>query len=217
MCYIAVVNTLGINILVVDDHRMVCELLADMMRHLPAVQQILTATSSAKAMEMVQKQRVDVAFVDVRMPDTAGIELIAKWRKIRPQMKLVAMTSFDEDETLIDMLQAAPDGILLKRSTGREDIHLCLNEILKGGGYYSPTIQERLMKPPTLLRPIQRLTKRELEILQLICEGHSSKLIAHRLQLKEATVDDYRKEMLKKTSTKNVAELVSYAHRNGLV
>lgn len=210
-------KALGVVILVVDDHRMVCELLADMMQHQKGVHKVLVAFSALEALELAKRQRIDIALIDARMPGMSGLDLMPALRELRAATKVVAMTSFDEDETLAELLRSEPDGILLKRSTGREEIRQCLEQVLKGVPYLSPGIQQKLTESVRLMKSSAHLTKRELEVLLLICNGHSSKAIAHRLQLKEATVEDYRKEMLRKTAAKNVAELVSYAHRNGLL
>jgi DNA-binding NarL/FixJ family response regulator len=128
------------------------------------------------------------------------------------------MTSFDEDDTVIEMLRAGLHGILLKRNTTGPEIEQCLSDVLAGKNYYTPEIKFRLAQNGyDLLKPGVRFSKRESEILNLICQGQSTKQIAERLQLKDTTVEDYRKEMLKKANAQNTAELVAFALRNGLL
>jgi DNA-binding NarL/FixJ family response regulator len=177
-----------------------------------------TAYDAAKALEIVTQHRIHVAFIDARMPQVSGISLAKTILKEHTSIKVIGMTSYDEDDTIIEMLGSGLHGILLKRNTDRSEIDHCLQEVLGGRIYYTPEVQLRLGQHGyDLLKVTARFSKRETEILQLICQGQSSKQIAVSLQLQETTVEDYRKVMLQKSGTKNTAELVSFAHRNGLL
>lgn len=206
------------NILVVDDHKAVCQGIASLIGGLETTGKAFTAFNCTEAMQIVKAHKVDVALIDARMPQPCGIELAEKLLHKYPSVKIIGMTSFDEDETIIEMLQTGMPAILLKRNTDRNEINYCLQEVLAGRKYYTPEIQNRLnANEYSLAKPIRRFTRREQEILQLICFGEPSKRIAQQLKLKESTIESYRKEMLKKSATKNTAQLVSYALRNGLV
>lgn len=204
-------------VLVVDDHSMVGELMAAAFQGWPAVKSVSCCTSAEDALQRVRQHRPDIAFIDARMPGMSGFELIKQLKSGFPRMRLVGMTSFEEDETLAEMLQIGVHGLLLKRSTSRQEIRLCLEGVMAGRNYFSAQVTQRITASPKLLQPPPHLSSRELQILQLICQGYSTKQIADHVQLKEMTVDDYRKKMLSKTHTKNTAELVAFAHRNGLV
>ncbi len=206
------------HVLVVDDHKVVCEGLASLIANLKIVEKAYAAFNAAEALAIVRANKVDVALIDARMPETSGIALTEKIINEHPSVKIIGMTSFDEDETIVEMLQTGMHGILLKRNTGLDEVNQCILEVVSGRKYYTPEIQALLNNNGyNLTKPVVKFTGRELEVLQLICEGDVSKKIAEKLQLKDSTIESYRKEMLAKTATKNSAQLVSYAMRNGLV
>jgi len=204
-------------VLVVYDHSMVGELMAAALQDWNQIKSVSCSTSAEDALHRVRQHPPDIAFIDARMPGMSGFELIKQLKSGFPRMRLVGMTSFEEDETLAEMLQIGVHGLLLKRSTSRQEIRLCLEGVMAGRNYFSALVTQRITASPKLLQPPPHLSSRELQILQLICQGYSTKQIADHVQLKEMTVDDYRKKMLSKTHTKNTAELVAFAHRNGLV
>lgn len=204
-------------VLVVDDHSMVGELMAAALQDWNQIKSVSCSTSAEDALHWVRQHPPDIAFIDARMPGMSGFELIKNLKSKYTRTRLVGMTSFEEDETLAEMLQAGVHGLLLKRSTSRQEIRLCLEQVMAGRSYFSAQVTQRITASPKLLQAPPHLSIRELQILQLICQGYSTKQIADHVQLKEMTVDDYRKKMLSKTHTKNAAELVDFAHRNGLV
>lgn len=205
-------------ILVVDDHTMVCEAMAVLVEKSEQINTVYTAFDAAQAMEVIRQHRVHAALIDARIPDVNGIALMTKLQKEYPSIKLIGMTSYDDDDTVIEVLRTGVQGFLLKRNASRHEVNHCLREVLAGNTYYTPDVQKRLSGNGfDLLKSPVRFSAREWEVLRLICKGYATKQIADNLQLSAATVEDYRKSLLKKTSTKNTAELVSYAHRNGLL
>jgi len=197
---------------------MVCDSMAALIEKSAGVGKAYTAYDAAKALEIINQHRIYVAFIDARMPRVSGISLAKTILKEHPSIKVIGTTSYDEDDTIIEMLGSGLHGILLKRNTDRSEIDHCLQAVLGGRIYYTPEVHLRLGQYGyDRLKTPARLSSREMEILRLICQGHSSKQIAVSLQLQETTVEDYRKVMLQKSGTKNTAELVSFAHRNGLI
>lgn len=205
-------------VLIVDDHAFVCESMAALFEKSALVEKVFTAHHAAKALELINSHRIHTAFIDARMPEVSGISLAKTILKEHLSVKVICMTSYDEDDTVIEMLGCSPHGILFKRNTSLAEIDVCLQEVQNGKIFYTPEVQKRLSQNGYDLRktPVQ-FSKRETEILHLICKGQSTKQIAIALQLQESTIEDYRKIMLQKSGTKNTAELVSFAHRNGLV
>lgn len=205
-------------VLIVDDHELVCESVAALFEKSALVEKVFTAYHAAKALELINNHRIHAAFIDARMPEVSGISLAKTILKEHPSVKVISMTSYDEDDTIIEMLGCSPHGILLKRNTSLAEIDVCLQEVEDGKIYYTPEVQKRLNQNGyDLLKTPVRFSKRETEILHLICKGQSTKQIALALQLQETTIEGYRKVMLQKSGTKNTAELVSFAHRNGLL
>jgi DNA-binding NarL/FixJ family response regulator len=205
------------NFLVVDDHRLVCEGIAKLIGGLGYKNnKVFTAISSRQALEVIGGNHIDVALIDARIPDLSGIALAELIHKEHRHIKVIGMTSFDEEDTVADMLRAGVKGILLKRNTDTNEVHHCIEQVLSGGKYFTPEIQSKLSDNGyDLLKGRIRFTRRESEVLTLICKGQSTKQIAASLQLKSSTIEDYRKEMLSKTESKNTAELITFAIRNG--
>jgi DNA-binding NarL/FixJ family response regulator len=152
------------------------------------------------------------------MPGMSGPELAQVVLQDFHAVRVIGMTSF-EDDTVMDMLRAPVHGMLLKANTNGEEVSQCLFEVLHGFTYYTPEIQTKINSGQYKLHQRSRtlLTKRDQEILVCMSEGKSAKEIAEKLGLKVTTIEDYRKAMLRKTQTSNSAELMAFAHRNGLL
>ncbi len=205
-------------VLVVDDFVSVCDGLAAMIEKSEQIGKVFTAYHAAKALDIVKKEKIHAALIDARMPTVNGIALIRILQKEYSAIKLIGMTSFDDDDTVVALLRTGVPGFLLKRSANTKEVNHCLQEVLAGNTFYTPEVQKRLSNNGfDLLKSPVHFSDREWDALKLICQGYATKHIAYNLHLSINTVEDYRKSLLKKTSTKNTAELVDYAHRNGLV
>jgi len=206
------------NVLVVDDHKMVCEAIAALVEKSGLAGKVFSSVTTQYALEIIKNNHIHIAIIDARMPGVSGIELASILVKKYPLIKVIGMTSYDEDDTVVEMLQVGVHGILLKRNTGSEEIRYCLQEVIAGKNYFTPEVQTKLSQNEYDLRKVgPRFTRRETEIIKLITRGLSTKQIAATLQLKDSTIEEYRKMMLSKTGTKNTAELITFTLRNGLL
>ena len=207
------------HVVVADDSKMFCESLAALLEKLPGIHHVYKAYDGKETLDLFSKYHIDVALLDVRMPVMDGLEAAEVILKDYPSTKIIGMTSFDEETTLLDLLHVGVHGILLKRSANMAEVSLAIAEVMAGRNYFNAEIRELIDRNINRLSGSSRskFTPRELEVLYLTCEGIAAKGIAVKLDIGTATVEDYRKEMLRKTNTKNVAELVAFAHRNGLV
>jgi len=203
--------------LVVDDHKSVCEGIAALVERTGLIEKVFTAFTGESALEIFKTQWIHIAIIDARMRGMSGIELIKNVHKLFPKIKVIAITSYEEKDTLKEIWSAQVNGILLKRSTDAQEIKSAIQEVLNGQAYLSPEVSALIDKSDFLANAKTKLSLREHEILLGICGGRSTKEIASDQKLSVNTIEDYRKEMLHKTKTKNSAELVAYAHRNGLV
>lgn len=205
------------NVLVVDDHKLICDSIAALIEKSTLANKVYAAYSGETALNKIKSNSIQLALIDARMPEVSGIDLMLFLQKTYPLLKLVAMTSFDEPATLKELLSLKPNGILLKQSTGADGIRACVQKVMQGETYYSEDalIQLRNIDPQRF--PSVSFGKREKEIMQLLSKGKVTKEIAEELKLSPATVEDYRKELLRKTETRNSPELIAYMHRNGLL
>ena len=208
-----------LNIVVADDSHMVCESLAALLEKMPATNKVYLAYDGKEAVDIVKQHPIDLALLDVRMPIMDGLQAAKIILKEHTTVKVIGMTSFDEEATLLDLLRIGVDGILLKRSANLEEITKAINQVMEGKKYYNADIQQLVNKNLNKFEepPRTHFSPRELEILRLTCEGKACKEIAVLLDVSVGFIENYRKEMLHKTKVKNGAELVAFAHRNGIV
>lgn len=212
-------NNTSTLVLVVDDHRMVCDALVALVEKTGLCKKSLPAYSGEEALHILKQERIAIALLDIRMPGLSGSALVKIIEQEYPKVKVVGMTSFDDEDTIQEMLQLNLAGILLKRSTTSNEINTCLKMIGDGKSYIADEVKQyvegKQLYPARA--PRTNFTDREMQVLNLLSEGQSSKLIAEHLNLKASTIEDYRKGMLKKTDTKSTAGLVAFAMRNGLL
>lgn len=207
-----------ITVLVVDDHLFVREAFGLLLKSTGLTKKIYSAATTSEAKEITKVNHIDIAFIDARLNESSGIILAATLMKQDPKLKVVGITSFDEDETITEMLQAGVNGILLKRNTDFREITHCLHQLMAGNNYFNQDITSRLARNDFNSRNSRlQFTKRELEVLALLTKGQSTKQIASTLELKENTIEDYRKEMIRKAGVKNTTELIALALRNGIL
>jgi DNA-binding NarL/FixJ family response regulator len=208
-----------IDVVVADDSKMFCESLAALLEKVPAVGRVYVAYNGKEAIEVVRKYAVHVALLDVRMPVMDGLQAAEHILKEHALTHVIGMTSFDEEATLLDLLRVGVHGILLKRSANLTELSAAISEVTRGGKYFNEEIRHIVDQNIHRLKVSSRtrLSHRELDILRLTCSGKVAKEIAVALDLSTGSVENYRKELLRKTNTKNVAELVNFAHRNGLL
>jgi DNA-binding NarL/FixJ family response regulator len=206
-----------ITVLLVDDHVMVCEALAASI-NLPNVHMVC-AFDVEQALETCKTAKIDIAVVDARLPPKSGITLIGQLKKLYPAMRFIGITTFEEKPTLLDFAEAGVMGIVLKRRGGTFHLRESIVTVANGETYFSEEVRQILGSYPYAEsnRPATKFSDSELRILNGIAQGFVSKEISKITKLMPYTIDSYRKTMMKKTGTKNVAELISYAHKNGLL
>jgi DNA-binding NarL/FixJ family response regulator len=212
-----IISALKPSALVVDDHKMVCDGITALVKSTSLVNKAFSAYGATDALHLLKNHHITVIFVDARMPGFSGIELMQTIRRDHPLVKIIGMTSFDEDGTIKEIMNANVNGILLKRSTGAVEIKLALEHVLNNQTYFTPEVEKRFKTLALTGNGMPKLTQRENEIVRLLSKGHSTKEIARMLDLSPSTIEDYRKNLLEKLGVKNVAELVAHIHLNGLV
>ena len=208
-----------VNVVVADDGKLFCDSLGALLAQVPMINKVHITYNGKEALDVVKTHNIDLALLDVRMPVMDGLQAAERILKEHPHIKVIGMTSFDEEPTILDLLSVGVHGILLKRSANKTEIATAIKEVMDGKNYFNADIRKVVDKNMHQLNTPSRtrFTPRELDVLRLTAQGKSAKEIAEDLTLSTATVEDYRKEMLRKTKTKNVAELVAFAHLNGII
>jgi DNA-binding NarL/FixJ family response regulator len=204
----------AINILLVDDHTLVLEGMRAILERIPGMQIAGTAGNAFDAIALLKKVQVDIAFVDINLPDISGIELCAKIVKEFPLTQVIALSTFTQRSYVSQMIGNGAAGYLIK-SAGREEIESAIQTVLAGKMYFSNDIGNAPDLPGDVETPT--LTKREKEIMKLIALGKTSNDIAAQLYLSAYTVETHRKNLLTKFKVSNTATLISRASAAGLL
>lgn len=201
-------------ILLVDDHSLVIEGMKAVLERISSIKIAGTAGNAFDAVSLLKKTEVDIAFVDINLPDISGIELCAKITKEFPHTQVIALSTFKQRSYVTQMIGNGAAGYLVK-SADKEEIETAIQSVLAGKMYFSNEIGNAPETPNENEAPT--LTKREKEIMKLLAEGKTSNEIASQLFLSVYTVDTHRKNLLTKFEVNNTALLVTMAGKFGLL
>lgn len=209
------------NIWIVEDEPMYRESLENLIQITSDFNLIHSANSVEKAIQAFgTKQKPDIILQDIRLPGLSGIDGINIYKKHYPEVLVVILTTFDDDEKVFDAILAGADGYLLKRTLGTEIIK-SLKDLLNNGAPISPTIAKKIIKMmgnPSKKNKVENpLTDRETTILKYLVDGHTLKGIANKLCISRHTVDTHTKNIYRKLQVHNRSNLVSVAVKKGLV
>jgi DNA-binding NarL/FixJ family response regulator len=213
-------------ILLADDHTLVRAGLRALLESIDEVTAISEAGDGRRALELVAAERPDVALLDISMPGLNGLEVAARVTSDSPRTRLVILSMHSSPSHVAQALRAGAVGYLLKDSAA-EELGLALRAVMSGETYLSPAISRQVVDGflGRLARPEQdgpesidaQLTPRQREILQLVAESRSSKEVAAMLKLSVKTVEAHRSQIMERLGIHDLAGLVRYAIRVGLV
>ena len=215
-----------IRVLIADDQRVVREGLAMVLGLLPGVEVVGAAADGNEAVALAGRLHPDIVLMDLRMPHCDGVEATRRLREQEPASRVVVLTTYSDDRSVLEALRAGARGYLTK-DAGGEQIHQALRQVLDDQAAIDPAVQHHLVDalrtappppPPTpAVAPAGELTPRETEVLTLIAGGLSNTEIAARLVISEATVKSHINHLLSKIDARDRAQAVAYAYRTGLV
>lgn len=208
-----------ITVLVADDHLFMRESLRGMLDKTHLVKTLYEVENGLQAIETLSSHAVDVALLDIRMPVKDGFEVIEYIHKQHLQTKVIALTAFDEEAMIFNLMRAKVSGILFKKSTHQQEILSAITAVMDDKNYYNEKVNIVIHANPDGVNhpPRIKLSAREFEVIVLLCHGLSTKDIAEKLYLSEHTIEGYRKDIIRKTNTRNTNELIHYALSNGIV
>ena len=217
--------TEAIRVLLADDQRVVREGLATLLGLLDGVEVVGAVGDGEDAVALAAEVRPDVVLMDLRMPGCGGVEATRRMREQDPNVKVLMLTTYADDRSVIDALRAGARGYLTK-DAGAEEIHRALQHVKSGRAAIDPAVQHHLLDAlsdgSTSSETDGRaalpdgLTPREAEVLALIAEGLSNTEIAARLIVGETTVKSHINHLFAKTGVRDRAQAVAYAFRHGL-
>jgi DNA-binding NarL/FixJ family response regulator len=208
-----------ISVYLADDHRVLRDGLRILLESQEDIRVVGDAENGNKAIEGITSLRPDVAVMDITMPELNGIEAAQIIHETLPETGIVILSIHSDLEHIFRALQAGAQGYILKESAGSEVIS-AVRAVYLGRRYLSPSIRdlvmEAYMQNHQMHSPLELLSTREREVLQLTVEGHSSAAIADRISISPKTVDTYRSRLMGKLGVRDLPELVRFAIKHGI-
>lgn len=211
-------------VIIVDDHKLFREGLVFMISKLKGFEVVGEASTGSAFLELIEKVQTDIVIMDIAMPGIDGVNATATALEKYPELKIIALTMFCDEEYYYKMIQAGVSAYILKES-GKDELAAAMNAVVNGENYFSQKILHNIIMNmngnktiKTAEKPQEiRLTKRETEILTLICQGMSNAQISDRLCLSLRTVEGHKSNLFSKTGVKNSISLVMLAMKMHLV
>ena len=218
---------MSVRVLLADDQRLVRESLSTMLGLLDGIELLGTAADGEQAVDLAMELRPEVVLMDLRMPGTDGIEATRLLHERLPEIGVIALTTYADDESVLGALRAGARGYLTKDASS-EDIRAAILCVASGSAGLDPAVQHHVVAALTLVPPTpalageapvtlpHELTPREAEVLVLIAEGLSNVEIAERLFVSPTTVKSHINHLFAKAGIRDRAQAVNYAYRTGL-
>lgn len=212
-----------IRIFVVDDHKIFRDGLKLLLSTIINVKVVAEAPNGKIFLSMIKQDKPDIVFMDINMKEMDGIEATQKALEIYPDLKIIVLTTFEDEEYFNRMTDLGVCGYLLKNSL-KEDFEKAINKVLEGYHYYSEELIVKLSKKMAQIKKQRDTSAEEIsfsveekELLKYICQGLTNKQIADILHLSSRTIEAHRARLLDKTNTKNSVALAVYAITNQLI
>ena len=211
-------------LILVDDHKMFREGLRFLLAELPQVQILAEAENGKEFLNLLNDHQPDLVLMDINMPEMDGVEATKLALERYPEMRIIALTMFGEEDYYYKMIHAGARGFLLKES-GSSELEMAIRAVMQGKDYFSVDLLKNLVislgKEAQNIaiegRQIDNLTTREVEILRLLCTGLSAKEIASELNISPRTVETHKARLFEKTHTQNTTSLIMTAIRHKLI
>ena len=217
-----------IRVVLADDHNLVRAGLRALLERLPGVEVVAEAANGREALTLIEKHKPDLALLDIGMPELNGLDAAARLAREAPRTKLVMVSMHASETYVAQAIQLGVAGYVLKESCA-DELPVLLRAVMNGETYLSPGVSKTLVE--ALRHKLSAgageaagggaaasvLTPRQREVLQLVAEGKSTKEIASALDLSVKTVETHRAQIMDRLGIRDVAGLVRYAIRLGLV
>ena len=213
-----------ITVLLAEDHQIVREGFRSLLKHERDIEVVGDAETGRQAVALVGKLRPAVVVMDIAMPLLNGLEATRQIRKDFPETRVLILSAHSDDAYVEQVTELGATGFLLKQ-TSSHTLATAIREVQKGNTFYSPAISKRLNGPGhtrqdregNFKKKNNRLSSREVEVLQLIAEGKPNKQVATELGVSFKTIDKHRQHLMSKLNIHNIANLTRYAIAQGII
>jgi DNA-binding NarL/FixJ family response regulator len=207
-----------IRVLLADDHALVRAGIRSLLNAMAQVEVVAEAASGEEAIDLASTSRPDVVLMDIAMKGITGLEAAARMRELMPEVRVVILSMHSGEEYVLQALRAGAAGYLLKDAATGE-LELALRSVMRGESWLSPAVSRQVVEGYVRSGESapEALTARQREVLRLVAGGKSTKEIAFLLNLSVKTVETHRAQIMERLGIRDVAGLVRYALRTGLV
>jgi len=212
-----------IKVLIADDHALFREGIQALLSKCQDIEVVGEASNGEESIERAKELKPDIVLMDVAMPGLGGLEATLELKKIAPEVKILVLTQYDNQEYLYRFLKAGVSGYVLKRGAGAELVS-AIRAVYKGGTFLHPDLAPAVIEgylgghqPSHQDDPYEALTDREKQVLKLVAEGQTNKEIAEALAISVKTAMAHRANIAEKLGIHNRAELVKFALQRGII
>ena len=213
-----------IRIALADDHKLIRAGIMLILNNQDEFEIVLEASNGQELLDGLNDAKPDVVLLDLEMPILSGPETLGQLRTSHPYLPVLILTMHNTDVFILQMMEMGANGYLIKNSEPQEVVD-AIKKVVTSKFYFSDRVSEVLLKnvahqshsAPSIHAEEEKITQREIEILKLICKEFTTSEIGKILFLSPKTIEGYRKSLMQKTNSKNMAGLVLFAVKNGLV
>ncbi len=207
-------------VIVVDDHDLVRLGICSLIDDIEGVVVVGECASGEQSLSLVRELKPDIVFMDIRMPGMGGLEATDRLLAAQPNLKVIVISAFNDELFPAQLLKAGAVGYIPKNAE-HDEIRQAVHQVLGGGIYVSPAIAQKLvingLASGQELSPFANLSKRELQIAQMICSGHRPNKVAAVLNISPKTINTHKYRAFEKLKVNNDVELTLAAVKYGLV
>ena len=203
-----------IRLAIIDDHNLFREGILLVLNQIDGFEVVYDTSDGNRFVEALHETEVDVALMDIEMPAIGGALTTGRALKVKPELKVIALTMFSDTGHYTQMIQAGVKGFILKKAN-KFELEQAILTVHRGGNCFSQEILQQLaFRYNGRKTGEEELTIREVEIMVLICQGYTSQEISERLHISAKTVESHRCNLFHKAGVRNVAGLIAWAIRN---
>lgn len=208
-------------IIIADDHQFFRDGFEIALNQIDQVKKVTHASNGKEVLKILKNDKHDLVFMDIKMPEMNGIETTKAIELYYPQVKVIALSMYDDRKNVVEMFNHGASGYIIK-NTDKKEIEAAIKKVMAGEHYFAEHVAKEFMetliqtqKKNTAIKPTIRITDREATVLVLLCKGYSNAEMSKKLFITEKTIEFHRSVLLRKTNSKNAAELVIWATKNG--
>ena len=214
-------STTQIRVLLADDHKLVRAGIRSLLENLPEVEVVAEASDGREAIRLVEQNEPQIVLMDLAMPGLNGLEATRYLTRTFPEVRVLILSIYADEEHVYQALRAGAAGYLLK-GAATEELELAIRSVGRGETYLSPpvskpVIMEYIRRTNVGMTSREQLSPRQAQILKLIAEGMTTKQVAMELEISVKTVESHRAALMMRVGVRDVAGLVRYAVKVGLI